>query len=259
MGEQNRTAMPEPVAAAARQFTEELASIYGDDLLSVVAYGSALTEDYEPRRSNVNLLVVLADVNAPQLAKAAGVQARYLKSRNFEAVFVEPAYLTGAADAFPLEFLDMQESHLRLHGDDPLEALQVGEEHLRLQVERELREKLMRLRQAYLRDAGDARALSELAGNSFGSFVHLLRALVRLQGETPAIPKAEAVAQAASVVGLDPDLLNRLERLRAGADALDREEADEFFDRYLSLAESLCAKANETRVAASAQRESEED
>ena len=67
--------------------------------------------------------------------------------------------------------------------------------------ERELRGKLLRLRQGYAAAAGDEKALGQLAAASSGTILVLLRSLLILVGRpVPATP-AEVVSEAAALVG----------------------------------------------------------
>ena len=56
-----------------------------------------------------------------------------------------------SADVFPIEFLDIQRSHVLLHGDNPLTGVEIHGVHLRLQCERELREKMVGVLEGRLR------------------------------------------------------------------------------------------------------------
>ena len=69
-----------------------------------------------------------------------------------------------ASDVFPIEITDMRAGYQVLRGSDPLAAATVSRADLRQALERELRGKLLRLRQGYAAAAGDEKALGHLAG-----------------------------------------------------------------------------------------------
>ncbi|MFN4218669.1 MAG: hypothetical protein ACK4HB_05250, partial [Candidatus Bipolaricaulia bacterium] len=51
------------------KFAHEIQTLYGDDLVSLVLYGSAAGADFVPDRSDLNFLVVLKKVTPDALRK----------------------------------------------------------------------------------------------------------------------------------------------------------------------------------------------
>ena len=93
---------------------------------------------------------------------------------------------------------------------------QIDGEHLRLQCERELREKLMRLRRPSPLSRGKEADLRRLLVGSFPAFALIFRGCLRLHGDpAPAssLAAAEAFCQRA---GIDPAPFAEAERLRRG-------------------------------------------
>jgi predicted nucleotidyltransferase len=239
--------VPEHLARPLAELVTTLQARLGDDLVSVVLYGGAGRGEHQPGRSDTNLLAVLERVEAKHLRAVAREMRRARKRIRLSPVFVSQEELTAAADTFAVELADMQEQHVVLYGDDPLADLRIDPEHLRLQVEHELRGKLSRLRQNYLRDAEDARAVIWLMMNSFSSFLTLFAALLRLRGKRPARKRAELVGQAAAELDLDQELLARLLAAHKGERAIAKAEAHTVFETYLGVVESAVRSADRTR------------
>jgi hypothetical protein len=76
-----------------------------------------------------------------------------------------------------------------------------GPADLRRALERELRGKLLRLRQGYAAAAGDEKALGQVAAGSAGTILVLLRALLTLVGRAVPAAPAALIADAAGLVG----------------------------------------------------------
>jgi hypothetical protein len=108
-----------------------------------------------------------------------------------------------AADTFPIEISDMRTASRILRGDDPLAGLVVERADLRRAVERELRGKLLRLRQGYAAAAGDPAALGDLASRSAATIMVLLRALLVLLGRTVPGDALELATAAAGTIGIE--------------------------------------------------------
>ena len=58
------------------EFVREVQHLYGSDLVAVFLYGSAVTGEHVPGRSDINVAVLLADVTAAALRKASGKPPR---------------------------------------------------------------------------------------------------------------------------------------------------------------------------------------
>jgi predicted nucleotidyltransferase len=176
---------------------------YGEGLVSVVVYGSAAGGDFDPVRSDVNLLVVIADATLPMLEKSAEVQKKWLKHRCTTPIFMDRAYIKQSLDSFPIEFLDMKGRRKVVMGEDVLADLQIDLRDLRLQVERELKGKRLRLMQQWLRVRGSPRLRRQLLDISLRDFAPVFRALLHLKNQS--IPRSRGSVYAAvdEVYGLD--------------------------------------------------------
>lgn len=225
-------------------FTREVRGLYGEELLAVILYGSAVGPEWLPGVSDLNLLVVLREVGPTQLAKGFKYVARWRKSR-LNLLFLDPEYIESSVDSFPIEFLEMKEQHRLLWGDDLLEALDVPRENLRLQCEQELKGKWLQLRQAYLEHAGNPGQLKRLLVASLRTFGVVLSALLRLKG-FPVPPREflEVLAQAETAFGLELAAFHEAYQLKLGLRSFGRAELNGLFARYLTEVRQLAQAAD---------------
>jgi hypothetical protein len=182
-------------------------------------------------------------VGAEQLRTLAGSLRKVRKKLRLSPVVLSPDDLATCADTFAVELAEIQDRRIVLHGEDPVADIDIRPEHLRLQIEHELRGKLSRLRQSYLRDAGNPRAVARLMTNSLGSFLTLFAALLRLRGKTPAPERAALVEQVADL-GVDSDVWQHLLAARIGDTRIATAEAHAIFERYLEAIESVVNAAD---------------
>ena len=165
-----------------RKLVDGLVRHLGDRLHSVVLYGSSARGDFDKRTSDMNVMVVLEDLEPSALeALAPALTGWRRRGRPMPRLF-SPALIADAADVFPIEFLDIQACRVVLHGPDPFATVTVHHDHLRLQCEREMREKMMRLREGLVEAHGNARAIRRLLTGSYGTFVALFRGCLHLLG-----------------------------------------------------------------------------
>jgi hypothetical protein len=124
-----------------------------------------------------------------------------------------------------------------LTGRDVLSELDISTQHLRLRCEQELCNLLLRLRQVYVRNAGDNAALDQAAAHAIEPFFMALGAAVYLTTEL--LPDAEsAIAySAANVMSLDRESLERLLAFREGRRGAGTDAVKGLFNELLKPVE----------------------
>jgi hypothetical protein len=156
-----------------------------------------------------------------------------------------PVYFTveeleGAADVFPIEFLQMEKARRVLYGRDPFEFLQISQANLRRQTEYELRTKLIQLRRLYIPASTSVEKLSALMSDSLASFSALFRAVLILHGQEPPVTKREIVQAIVRLLNLDGSTFEKIFRLRSGEkSSLTLTEANQVFASYMDQVERV--------------------
>jgi predicted nucleotidyltransferase len=205
------------------KFVEELKAAWGDNLVSLVLYGSAAAGDFVEKKSDYNTLAVLRDDSAGALRKAVPVVRRWAKSGHPAPVLFTSAKLAVSCDVFPLEFQDIRDKGRILAGEDVLGALDIERGDARRQLEHELSGKIQSLRRALLSGADPA----NLRQGSLPAFLVLFRHVLRLLGEPAPASKSAA---------LEP-LCRRLSLNRSAFEGDD-------FDAYLAALDKVAAAVN---------------
>ena len=139
-----------------------------------------------------------------------------------------------SADVFPIEYGDMRDSHVVLHGVDPFERLDVDWEHLRLQCEHELKSKQIQLREQYLLLSSEPAGLGAMLTHSFPTFLTLFRAGLRLAGEVAPREPGAAIDAVAAQAGFDPAPFHEVHRVRTAGGAYEADAESEVVTGYLS-------------------------
>ncbi len=201
---------------ALNRFVEDLKTAVASRLISVVLYGSAARGDYTSGTSDFNVLVVVDELEPGTLERLTDPIRRWLRSGHPPPRILSPSLIAESSDVFPIEFLDLKASRVVLFGADPFSHLQVGTAYLRLQCERELREKLMRLREAYIDVHAHRKRLRQLLTQSYTTFVAVFRGCLRLVGEEPPQHNAEVVATFCARADLDRSPFEKVARLKSG-------------------------------------------
>jgi predicted nucleotidyltransferase len=227
------------VTEIARQVAEDYRRAFGQDVVSVILYGSALTADYVPGKSDLNLMIVLSEEGINRLHFAHELVARWRKKRVGTPLFVTKTYINSSLDTFPVEFLNIKRNYLVILGEDVLAGLSFKKEFIRMQCERELKGKLLLLRERYVESGGKGRVLRDLIAASLPTFTFIFRGLVHIWREDVPGTKAEAISLVARRFGLDERLFRDLQDVGAGTLKLSEREVHELFRRYLQVIRSL--------------------
>src|SRR6266705_639025 len=162
------------ISDALNHLVADLKSTHGDNLASVVLYGSAAAGDHVELHSDYNLLIALNRIMPDDLRLAHPLP-----------IYFTVEELQDAADVFPIEFLHMETARIVLYGRDPFEFLKISDANLRHQTEYELRSKFIQLRRLYVPASVSAEKLCALMSDSLASFASLFRAVLVLHGSEP--------------------------------------------------------------------------
>lgn len=222
------------------ELAHALEKIYGDDLKSVVLYGSAATADYSEKYSDFNVFCVLSSPTPAMLAKANPIVRTWVRNGNPPLHFFGTEHIERSLDVFPIEFLDMQERHKVLVGHDPLAGVKLDAKHLRHQVESEMKGKLLHLRAFYAATCDRPKEVAKMMVASFPTFLAAFRATLRLMGEPPPADARAVVERLAQQIEINPEVFLEIVQIRQGASILPRkEEALASFEQYLTELESI--------------------
>jgi predicted nucleotidyltransferase len=215
----------------------------GSNLVSVILYGSAATQEFHEGHSDLNILCVMQNLGRDDLAKLHAASAWWAKKGHPSPLFFTLDELHHSTDVFAIEFLDIKAAHRILHGEDVVASLHVPMDLHRLNVERELRNNTLRLRQHYLMHPADARRTLELMTSSISSFAALFRHALIALGEEPPSNKRDTMDRLGTVLGFDPSPFRTIfdirEGRKRGRDADVQATFDAYLDRVSEVAEEM--------------------
>lgn len=170
----------EPIREPLRLLVERLEAGLGDNLKSVTVVGSSLTQDFEPKISDINTVVLLDTYDLPALNVVAVLAPPMSRRKISPPLLMTPFYIERSRDVFGVEFLDFQLIHETILGEDPFAPMQFDKRAIRLQCERELKAMLVRLRQGYIAAGADRRMVRDILIATAKGLTPLLRALLWL-------------------------------------------------------------------------------
>jgi predicted nucleotidyltransferase len=220
--------------------TEDYRQVFGKDLVSLILYGSAASGHYVKGKSDINLLVVITKEGINRLEDSLAIVKQWKKNRVAVPLVMTKAFIESSLDCYPIEFLNMKNSHILIHGEDVLEQLKFKPEDLRLQIEKELKGKLVLLRQSYLESEGNSRQIKQLISRSVTAFISIFNALIYLKQGSAQQKRRETIKELAKLFTFDANLFLTCVDIKEGVDKLSGEEIARVFNKYLREVENIC-------------------
>jgi predicted nucleotidyltransferase len=223
------------------EFVERIRAAAGPNLVATILYGSMPAGDYVAGHSDVNLLCVLRETSFASVAVLAPVIDWWGKQKHRVPLLMSADEMRRSADVFSIEFLDMRRHYRVLWGEDILKTLEIPMRLHRAQLEYELREKTILLRQRLLMVAGNAEAKWDLLLRSLPAFGTLFRHTLIALGEAGHASKREAAGALAGKLGIDTAVFGELLDIREQKHKKDQAAAkvDDLFARYLKLVDQV--------------------
>lgn len=235
------------------QLVRDLTQAAGPNLLAVILYGSAATGEFHAKHSDLNLLCLFEKLDADALSIVSPVTRKWVRKGHPPPLVFAVSQLARAADVFAIELLDIKANHKVLAGADLVAQIEVPLVQHHLQVERELRQALIRLREHYLACDGDAKSLLGLITASVSTFATLFRHAAVALGDPvddlkrPA-RKRESIDRLADLLNFSARPFHTALDLREGKIDAGKLDAGGLFGEYVS-AVSLVVNEIDLRLA----------
>src|SRR5271163_616994 len=223
------------------EFVERVRGVAGANLLAVILYGSAAAGDHIADLSDVNLLCVLGETSFGAIEALAPAIEWWGKQKHRVPLLLSLDEMRRSSDVFSIEFLDMRRHYRVLWGEDVLKTLEIPMRLHRAQVEYELGEKTIVLRQGLLAASGHDEAKWDLLLRSLPAFGTLFRHALIALGDAGTGSKREAAAALAGKLGIDTAVFGQLIDIRERQKDRKTANVDEIFARYLKLVEQVTA------------------
>ena len=217
----------------ARLLADDYRNVFGDDLVSVILYGSSVTKEYDPNKSDLNFLIVLSEEGIERLHLAHELVAKWRKKRVGTPLFLTKDYIDFSLDTFPIEFLNIKLNRQVIAGEDVLAGISFKRNFIRMQGEKELKGKLLLLRQRYVETRGKYKVLKGLISASLPTFIFVFKGLLYLLDKEVPETKEQTISILSKELKLDQELFTSLLHIKGGTLKYSRQQIGDLFQRYL--------------------------
>jgi hypothetical protein len=220
-------------------FVSKMRTAGGPNIETIILFGSAASGEFHPGLSNLNMFCVLRDSSFHALQGLSPAAKWWDSQKQPPPLCMTLQELERSLDVFAIELLDMQMHHRVLFGPNVLDGLQIPMHLHRVQVEYELREKLVLLRQHLLVSAGDNPRLWEILQRSAPSLGTLFRHALIVLGEKNIPGRREAITFIGQRVGFDPSVMLHILDARGGKAEAKKGDISDVAGQYVTTLEKV--------------------
>lgn len=220
-------------------FYDQITNTFKEKIHSITITGSSLTEDFDTKYSDVNSVLTLNKMDFKFLEQFAALGKKFGKKRISAPLIMTPQYITKSLDVFPIEFLNIKLIHLTVFGEDIFKHIDINKADLRYQCERELKIKLIGLRQNYIASSGESKILAQSFINSFSGYITLFRGIIYLLGQNPPEGNADVISTLGELSGINTDIFMDVLKDKKQRIKLSIEQLNTIFENYYTATEKL--------------------
>ncbi|MDI6687290.1 MAG: hypothetical protein QME06_03615 [Desulfobacterales bacterium] len=235
----NEVRVDDNAEAKFKPFLDVVLNNHKDKIHSIYIVGSALTEDFNPKTSDINSILVLKKFDLKFLEDFAPLGKKFGKKQISSPLIMTSEYISSSLDVFPIEFLTIKILHKTVFGEDVFNDLEIKKSYLRHQCERELKVKLIGLRQGYLSSSGSKELIAEGFISSFSGYIPLFRGLILLFGKEPPKQNKEVLTTLQDVSGIKTDVFKIILKAKKEKTKLSIENLNTIFEEYYQAIEKL--------------------
>ncbi len=238
MEKDDRTSLIPSVEKKITPMLDDLLREHKSNIHSIHIVGSAVIPDYNEKLSDINSVIVLNDMDLKFIEFLAPLGRKYGKKGIAAPLVMTPEYIKNSLDAFPIEFHDFKLIHKTVYGPDILQQIEVDRSYLRLQCEREIKSRLIGLRQGYVSSLGKKKDLKAVLTRSFTGSMALFRAIIALLGKVPPVSRAEVISVFTSSTSVQTGPFDKMLQLKAGRIKPSEQELQSLFEDYYATFEA---------------------
>jgi hypothetical protein len=221
----------------------DLRRIFGDRLVSVVAYGPRL--DGHPD-APLTALALVSTLTLPDLEACAHVSHEWSRRGIATPLILPEDEFRESLDAFPLEYGEIARKNELLFGNSPFASLAIDKDDWRRACETQVKSHLLHLREGFIESGGKPTDVAHLVAASAAGFAALLRNVARLHGVN-SDDRMQVTQQGARLAGLDTALVSDILALERPS-AVPTTDAARLFPSYLTAVEQLARSVDGWRA-----------
>ena len=194
------------------KFVEELKNTLGENLLSVIAFGSQA--NVEDAKSNLNLMIVTNELTAENLYDISKPVKKWVKGKNPIPVIMNRDEWYSSFDVYAIEYADIKENYRIIYGEDLIPTISINKYFLRLQCESELKSLLLKYKNNFLMNVKSDREMKKLLNNVIKTFLVIFRSVLRLHDSAVPYRAVDIIEFASNYLSFNKIVMSKIAKVR---------------------------------------------
>lgn len=194
------------------KFIEELKNTLGENLLSVIAFGSQA--NVEDAKSNLNLMIVTNELTAENLYDISKPVKKWVKGKNPIPVIMNRDEWYSSFDVYAIEYADIRENYRIIYGEDLVPTICINKYFLRLQCESELKNLLLKYKNNFLMNIKSDREMKKLLNNVIKTLLVIFRSVLRLHDSAVPYRAVDIIEFASNYLSFNKIVMSKIAKVR---------------------------------------------
>ncbi len=237
--------LPEETQDLLDRYLKKVTKDWSAELEGLFLYGSAARGDFILGRSNINILGIFQHLPVDVLQNSGRLHRQWGKHKIVAPLLMTENEINQSARVFPLEFLQILDHHVLLHGQHALSEGLVDEERLRWQCSQELFGNLLQIRQRFIEGEGRAEAIQSLLILSITAVLPCLRGILKILGEPSRGVDIDILDRFERTTSFEAGVLMEVLRMKRGLTSPGSYEWPKLYSRYLDVVTHLSHRSKE--------------
>lgn len=196
------------------RFINDLKTSFGDELVSVLAFGSQANVEVKSKYTNLNLMIVTKTLNAEKLYAISDSVKKWVKQKNPLPVIMNIEEWYSSFDVYAIEYADIRDNHRLLYGEDLIPSISINKYYLRLQCESELKNLLLKYKNNFLMNIKSDKQMKDLLGNVIKTLLIIFRSILRLHDCTVPYRAVDIIDAASNYLSFNKVALTKLANVK---------------------------------------------
>ncbi len=194
------------------KFIEELKNTLGENLVSVIAFGSQA--NVEDAKSNLNLMIVTNELTAENLYDISKPVKKWVKGKNPIPVIMNRDEWYSSFDVYAIEYADIKENYRIIYGEDLVPTICINKYFLRLQCESELKSLLLKYKNNFLMNVKSDREMKKLLNNVIKTLLVIFRSVLRLHDSAVPYRAVDIIEFASNYLSFNKIVMSKIAKVR---------------------------------------------
>ena len=194
------------------KFVEELKNTLGENLLSVIAFGSQA--NVEDAKSNLNLMIVTNELTAENLYDISKPVKKWVKGKNPIPVIMNRDEWYSSFDVYAIEYADIKENYRIIYGEDLIPTISINKYFLRLQCESELKSLLLKYKNNFLMNVKSDREMKKLLNNVIKTLLVIFRSVLRHHDSAVPYRAVDIIEFASNYLSFNKIVMSKIAKVR---------------------------------------------